>query len=279
MKRTNLWIGALALLAIIASASWATAHVLSGDAEVRVAARRLADGKTEFALQQRVDGQWSERMLPSARKLPAEPAVGKWLHSSALTLETTTQAETSALIVRKIGQDYYDSGRIATNIKRWSYGNEGAYLESSVSIRADGEHALGVTPLELRIECNGSTGGLEIGIVGNKNEQLPPRIEDGSGSYFVSYQYQFPADTGNRGLTTIKDARWMLIQWRDQESTEKVELRTMVTLIFYENLKEAESLEITVTGAGNKTKTSTFSLDGAFETPIQPNLDRCGQYH
>ena len=56
--------------------------------EVRVAARRLADGRTEFALQEREDdGSWAARRLPTRRFSPADTEVGRWLSSSALTVE------------------------------------------------------------------------------------------------------------------------------------------------------------------------------------------------
>ena len=60
-----------------------------GSAEVRVAARRLADGRTEFALQQRqAGGDWGEHVLPRARFFPANPTVDRWLASSSLTIAT-----------------------------------------------------------------------------------------------------------------------------------------------------------------------------------------------
>ena len=56
-------------------------------AEVRITAQRLADGRTEFALQEReADGEWGERLLPRARFFPATAAVGRWLSSTPLTV-------------------------------------------------------------------------------------------------------------------------------------------------------------------------------------------------
>ena len=53
--------------------------------ELRIAGRRLADGRTEFALQWRsAGGDWSERQLPSARYLSAGAAIGAWQSSSPL---------------------------------------------------------------------------------------------------------------------------------------------------------------------------------------------------
>ena len=56
-------------------------------AEVRITAQRLADGRTEFALQEReADGEWGERLLPRARFFPATATVGRWLSSTPLTV-------------------------------------------------------------------------------------------------------------------------------------------------------------------------------------------------
>ena len=58
-----------------------------GGAEVRVAARRLGDGRTEFALEVRGhDGEWGERVLPARRFFPARARLERWLSSSALTV-------------------------------------------------------------------------------------------------------------------------------------------------------------------------------------------------
>ena len=66
----------------------AAAQGADGEVEVRVAAQRLADGRTEFALQEREsDGSWAARRLPSARFFPADADVGRWLSSSPLTVE------------------------------------------------------------------------------------------------------------------------------------------------------------------------------------------------
>jgi hypothetical protein len=56
--------------------------------EVRIVARRLADGRVEFGLQQRSDsdGSWSSRRLPSRRFFPLSAEVGRWLGSSPLSL-------------------------------------------------------------------------------------------------------------------------------------------------------------------------------------------------
>ena len=70
------------LVAAVLAAGAASALAQDGASEVRIGARRLADGRVEFALQHRAGGGWGERVLPSARYFPANAAAGRWLHSS-----------------------------------------------------------------------------------------------------------------------------------------------------------------------------------------------------
>ena len=85
----------LAVLVVLAVAGLiealcVTAISVSGaghEAEVRITAQRLDDGRMEFALQQReADGGWSDRLLPRSRFFPATATVGRWLSSTPLTV-------------------------------------------------------------------------------------------------------------------------------------------------------------------------------------------------
>ena len=73
---------------------------LSGAAvEARIVARRVAEGRVEFALQQREpNGTWEPRLLPQRRLFPVATAVGRWLVSSPVTL-LVDDIEPSSLIV------------------------------------------------------------------------------------------------------------------------------------------------------------------------------------
>ena len=76
-----------AVLLVVLGIAAPAAHGADGEAEVRIAAQRLANGRTEFALQQRrADGAWGERLLPSARLFPADATIGQWLASTSLTV-------------------------------------------------------------------------------------------------------------------------------------------------------------------------------------------------
>ena len=71
-------------------------------AEVRITAQRLANGRIEFALQEREpDGEWSERLLPRVRFFPATASVGRWLVSTPLTVslpESEVSPDRAALV-------------------------------------------------------------------------------------------------------------------------------------------------------------------------------------
>ena len=64
----------------------------SASVEVRVEARRLADGRVEFAAAQRTDGGlWSDRILPAQRFFPTD-SEGRWLRSSPVEIEAPARA-------------------------------------------------------------------------------------------------------------------------------------------------------------------------------------------
>ena len=91
---------AFALVAIVGVALIATgygvAQLTSVETEVRVVARPHEDGRVEFAVQQRVGGEWGERIAPSSRYLTPrliEERVGRWLNSSPITLTVAVESE------------------------------------------------------------------------------------------------------------------------------------------------------------------------------------------
>ena len=65
-------------------------------AEVRIAARRLADGRVEVALQQKeLDGSWGDRVQPTRRFVPPGAREGRWLTSSPVEVALPAPAPDS----------------------------------------------------------------------------------------------------------------------------------------------------------------------------------------
>lgn len=81
------------LLALAGSIALAAS---GGTAEVRITARQLDNGRVEFALQQRTDGEWGERILPRSRYFPANPKHNRWLNSSPMTVSVAAVEEPPA---------------------------------------------------------------------------------------------------------------------------------------------------------------------------------------
>ena len=79
--------GFVALLVVATATTVATAQ--ANTVTVRVAARKLASGSVEFAVQHQTDSAWGERQLPSRRVFPADTAVGRWLVSAPLEVGST----------------------------------------------------------------------------------------------------------------------------------------------------------------------------------------------
>ena len=108
---------ALSVLAAVAAQEGRTVS-----AEVRIAALRHGDGRTEFALQQRGAGEaWAERLLPSGRMFPARADVGRWLNSTPLTLGDPAEG-----VVVRISARLIDDGRIEFALQRLGAGGQWA---------------------------------------------------------------------------------------------------------------------------------------------------------
>ena len=61
--------------------------------EVRIVARKLADGRVEFGLQQRQgDNSWSTTLLTQRRFFPTDARINRWLASSPLTVTASRPA-------------------------------------------------------------------------------------------------------------------------------------------------------------------------------------------
>ena len=79
------------------------------EVEARVTARRLADGRTEFAVQlRRAGGEWGARVLPQRRFFPATVAVDRWLRSSPVALEEWIRTEVGVHEVRVMARRVAD---------------------------------------------------------------------------------------------------------------------------------------------------------------------------
>ena len=83
-----------------------------GDVVVRIVARKVADGRVEVGLQQRLDdATWSEQVLPPRRFFPTTATVGRWL----VTWPTTTRD--GDVVVRIVARKVAD-GRVEVGLQQ-----------------------------------------------------------------------------------------------------------------------------------------------------------------
>ena len=105
----RLWRAALVVLTAVAVLGVAPAEVDAqdgadaGEVVARIVARRVSDGRVEFALQQQaLDGSWGDRLLPARRFFPTTAVVGRWLVSTPLELSGEVVAR---IVARRVSDD------------------------------------------------------------------------------------------------------------------------------------------------------------------------------
>ena len=125
VMRNRLGAAAVTLLAMALGVATVHAQASTVDIEVRITAQRLADGRTEFALQHREpEGTWSDRILPRARFFPATSEAGGWLISTAVTVRAPGASGDHDGTEVRIAARRLESGRIEFALRHLKPGAE-----------------------------------------------------------------------------------------------------------------------------------------------------------
>ena len=96
---------------LLVPASVSGQEAAAGDVEVRVVARRAADGRVEFGVRQRLsDDAWGEAQLPSRRYFPTSAVVGRWLQSSPVSLSATAAVVEVRVVARRAADGRVEFG-------------------------------------------------------------------------------------------------------------------------------------------------------------------------
>ncbi len=148
----------LALVALAAGLALVTssASAQHGEAEVRIAAQRLADGQLEFALQESTNESWGERRRPGQHNFPADATAGAWLDSSALAIDAVGQVRISA----RLGDD----GRVEFTLQQQQAdGTWGERLQTQRRFfPADTEAGIWLVTTPLTISTPAAAGTSEV---------------------------------------------------------------------------------------------------------------------
>lgn len=156
------------------------------------------------------------------------------------------------------------------SIEYW--GTELSGLESTLMIEAEGEFGLLEPVPTLTIICyaDGSRRTWIEGITLEPNWNEERERHEYEIAYRVSPTPELLPDGERSG-------QW----WAGQEYDFTDRWQTYPTLegLLYVQLKGSDELEIALVGLDGERLDLTFVAAGAFETRIQPNLDRCGNYY
>ena len=218
--------------------------VAHGRTEVRIEARRLDDGRIEFALRERgADGEWGDRILPTTRYFPTS-SQGRWLRSSSLFVGTgapTTPVSPPATSGRTAPFEGSGTNYAAT---RDDFTDKViTYIRTATA----GAH--------LVVAC--SNRGLIIWVGGDR---VP--ISDLNDQHTVLWRVD-----ANPPVEEI----WIGIDSSRQTAPGPNNLR------IYNQIRHGQSVVLRITGY-SQSETIRFNLDGMFDTPAQWNIDNCGNY-
>lgn len=231
---------------------------------VRIAARRLANGRTEFGLQVRQGSGWGATHLPASRFFPADAAPGGgWLRSSEINLDDAfNPVPDNVPIIASSNGVVLRSGDLDNN--RWNgleptlyYGTDRDALTDElrtwVVARARTDRSLWST-IRLQVGCYG-------------------------GVYFVSMWENILPDAGSDRVVSVRyhidDGAAVEDAWPASDESDDI---FVASDGFEQALRNANKLLVRLS-FDSITLTATFTgLRELWTTPVQPNLDYCGRY-
>lgn len=229
---------------------------------VRIVARLLETGQFEVGLHEIVDGRDSERRVPQTRLFPRRPMVDRWLNTSPLVLTDFDPESPHAPLVGASGWQGTD-----IEFASW-YDNDGVHSlvrsGTVVSKVVETGEIAHTTRLYLTQACSDS-------------QERSLRIEG------LSVPSEAMTVMSDRDLTQVEidlatdvdDAEtqyWRLHSAGNQSWLAADEHASSLLV----RLHEASTATVTIVGSG--LAPATFNVDGMFGTPIQGNIDNCGNY-
>ena len=225
---------------------------------VRISARALEDGRIEFALQEIIDGEPAERILPRLRKFPVNSTVGKWLYSSAIDLGTAESDEPTA---EEPPEPTYVpivnvSGQASANIR--------------YSVRLHGED------LYTDVWSTASVDSAPLGDLAFSNSCWMGHLRRITIGHFEPTDADFLDVILEIDGVVLPSQSWHKSPVRLQDGTELLFVESPDVESLNSRLQGSSALTVTIDGSG--LPPVTFDLTGMFDTPVQENIDECGNY-
>ena len=282
------------------------------EATVRVSAKRLENGRTEYGLQVQSGGVWREdRLQPSSRLLPTNLIEGRLSYSREIELGSGHVVVISASL-QESGQiefglhEVVASGRGERQLPDQRLFPRtppvGQWLNSSRLVLpgpVDTERfsplvgARGWASATVQFVSRGHERGVDT-VVANRSEPIPGSVIMGLhqvclNGQDVSLELVMPASVEVTTVMTEQDLNLVEVElsidyvdsethyWRLERGGEHQSLSAGdSTAELLARLREASS--VTVSAVGSVVRPPMFDLEGMFDTLVQANIDNCGDY-
>lgn len=276
-----------ALVAIVGVALIATgygvAQLTSVETEVRVVARPHEDGRVEFAVQQRVDGEWGERIAPSSRYLTPrliEERVGRWLNSSPITLTVAVESDEPI--------EAADSGSTSDNDGERTGTPPASGYEPVIASNWDTSPTQ--TTLWYNARQDAFTDGVrtDVRMVGPNGNLTIEAVCFAEGVGLVGFRLiRFTRPTRDADVPEQLEVLWRLNAGAVQREMLDVEFLGDTPAVYFRgagpgfdsdwpNALRGGSLAVRIGYRG--VQEEVFDLDAFAETPVHQNLVNCGSY-
>ena len=261
---------ALALLIVfsggVAFGAWgltgSLAQNASNDAEVRIVARKLVDGRIEFALQQREANGWGERILPASRKFPANAAVDRWLQSSAIRLGNFVTLPIQTPLRYRIDSEFH-SLTFGAGFSEYT-----GWFNTNVNTKGIVNYSQIEDP-QLNLSCSqfGETGEYTAYVL------IPWREHSESEIVFTANRYDVD-EWGRYEYESVAEQ----LQWVYEPPQDWNRGGFAITQEQMLRLKDFQTLAVRFRDLNWTAILAQFNLVQALHTPVQANLDQCGRY-
>lgn len=250
---------ALLAIALIGGATtvavWSQAQ--TAEVEVRVRAKRLDDGRTEFAVQQRDGSGWSDSLFARNPRLTATPVVDRWYSSRGVIASAPVDAAALMAAARPsppVG--WAPLGDTGGDVRiSLEYSVEPDVINDSlttvVTTRARGD-TFGFEYITLSLVCDGGS----LNLIADDDEF---RFSD------APVAVTLRVDGGTPETHSWPYVRGAVNGYSPSNDRAFIEL-----------LRDAEQVAVQIK-SDSGTTALLVDLAGFFDTPVQPNIQHCGQ--
>lgn len=289
-----------------------TPALVASGVEVRIGAQRLADGRTEFALQVREEDSWSDLVLPRSRFFPTTATVDRWLNSSILTLESAHVVRISAKLLeddriefalqQRIGDEWADRllphprfFPVNARVDRWLYSGRVEPV-GYVPFQSTSATVGGATPFSFWFESpdgNAYSSGVDVRAAA---EGHGTASTNGKVLFMIRCDTHPVAEgelklraTALQRLTGARQTISVTYQIDGGDPVQEdwtvlgnlqnqygVNVTSQESESLFDSLRTASTFRLQI--AGSPDVDVTFDISDLYNTGMQENFDQCGNY-